>query len=234
MTWEGGHEHPDSDGRPIGGTSHIGRLYRRLGRIGVRPGIGTGEASVPRGPGPVKAPQQHEAIGGNYEAAPLPGAVGTRLQGYPGQLERLSPAGFNALVVAREQARILRHRTVGTEHLLLALTLDAQSGAYRVMHRMGANPDMIRADTLRALAPGAASTSDLLPFTPRARLAVELAHRASERIGVARTGTEHLLIGLAAESEGIAAKALHKSGIVARTAENQVTADLDGRTPGRE
>ncbi|WP_373427549.1 Clp protease N-terminal domain-containing protein [Arthrobacter sp. B3I9] len=58
-------------------------------------------------------------------------------------------------------------------------------------------------------------------------------HRASARIGVPSTAPEHLLIGLAAEAEGVAAKALRNSGITARTAEKPVTSDLDGRTKAR-
>lgn len=144
--------------------------------------------------------------------------------------ERLSLAGQEALHAAQKEASALGHRSVGTEHVLLALTRQAESGACKVMERMGANPAKVRADVLNAVVAGAGPASGVLAFTPRARLAVELAHRAAGRIGVSQTGTEHLLIGLAAEAEGIAAKALHKSGIVPRTAENQVTADLDGKT----
>lgn len=179
------------------------------------------------------APGPHEATGGIHQPALEPLAVQAKLAGHLPQLERLTPSALNALVAAGEQATILRHRAVGTEHLLLALSLDAQSGAFRLMQRMGANPDTVLADTLRALVPGTASRPDRPAFTPRARLAVELAHRASARIGVPCTGTEHLLIGLAAESEGIAAKALNKSGIIARVVESHVTAELDGKTPER-
>jgi ATP-dependent Clp protease ATP-binding subunit ClpC len=151
--------------------------------------------------------------------------------GRPDLLERLSPAGLDTLDAAQEAARTLGHRTVGTEHLLLALTSNAESAAGKIMERIGTTPAKVRADVLYALVTGAVPTSGDLAFTPRARLAVELAHRASTRIGVPQTGPEHILIGLAAEGEGIAAKVLHKSGIWARIVENQVTADLDGRTP---
>lgn len=151
--------------------------------------------------------------------------------GSPELFGRLSYAGRGILDAAQEEARALGHRTVGTEHLLLALTRDAGSGACKVMERMGATAVGVRAEVVGAIIPGPAPTSGRLVFAPRARLAVELAHRASLRLGVSLTCTEHLLIGLAAEKEGIAAKALYRSGIVARTAENQVISDLDGRRP---
>jgi ATP-dependent Clp protease ATP-binding subunit ClpC len=175
-------------------------------------------------------PRPHNGWGNRQQIPQASPSVSVTPDGRPGLLERLSAAGRETLDAAQEMARTLGHRTVGTEHLLLALTSNAESGAHKVMERMGTTPAKLRADVLGALVIGAAPTPGRLAFTPRARLAVELAHRASARIGVPQTGTEHLLIGLAAEGEGIAAKALQQSGICARTAENQVTADLDGKT----
>jgi hypothetical protein len=212
MSRPGEDERPDSDELPAARLSPIGRLCRRLVRIGGSPGIVAVESPTPPDSGSA-------AVAGPGDA------------GRPKLFERLSCAGRDTLDAAQEEARILGHRTVGTEHLLLALTRNAESGACKVMERMGATPATVRADVLSAIVSGATQASGRLAFTPRARLAVELAHRASERIGVPQTGTEHLLIGLAAEGEGIAAQALCKSGIVARTAETQVTVDLDGTGP---
>lgn len=227
MTREEGQGPPDADGARPQRLSHMRWLHGRLSRGGILPG----ETSAPQNPAPAQRAQTEP--GESNGPALSSGTVDAGLTGSPGQLERLSPDALNALVVARQQAVSLRHRAVGTEHLLLALTLDAASGAFKVMQQMEANPDTVRAEISRLLVPGArtATASELPPFTPRARLAIELAHRASARIGVTLTATEHLLIGLAAESEGIAAKALNKFGVIARTAENQVTADLDEKTP---
>lgn len=233
MTRQWGDDQPDFEDPPSAGMSRIQSLYRRLTRIGVQPRITAAESSGTSYSGAATTPRPPKAWGRTQRISPSSAAVDAIPEGKPDQLERLSEAGLNALIVAHEEARILGHRTVGTEHLLLALTRNAESGAFRVMERMGASPARVRADTLQTVVSGAAPTSGQLAFTPRARLAVELAHRASTRIGVPQTGTEHLLIGLAAEAEGIAAKTLNKSGICARTAENQVTADLDERTPGQ-
>lgn len=210
MTPQAGDERPASDQLPSARLSYIGRLYRRLhGLQGEPPNDGGSRQHTSSGPALV-------------DAAP---------DGRPELFERLSCAGRVTLDAAQEEARILGHRTVGTEHILLALTRNPESGACKVMERMGATPAGVRAEVAAAIVTGPAPTSGPLVFTPRARLAVELAHRAAFRIGVPRTGTEHLLIGLAAEREGIAAKALFKSGIVARTVEHQVIIDLDGKRP---
>lgn len=164
---------------------------------------------------------------GSLLSAPAPSDGGTDRR--PELPQPLSPAAREAIDAAREEARMLGHHTVGTEHLLLALTRNTASGACNVMERMGAAPAGVRAEILDAMVAGTAQASGRLPFTPRARLAVELSHRASIRIGASHTGTEHLLIGLAAEREGIAARALRNSGIVARSLENQVALDLDGQ-----
>jgi ATP-dependent Clp protease ATP-binding subunit ClpA len=147
----------------------------------------------------------------------------------PDLLERLSPAALKALSFAQEEARTLGHRHIGTEHLLLALTRDPEFAAYKLLDQMGAVSATVRAQVVHVLVTGPEVEPGALTLTPRARLALELAHRASTRIGVPQTGTEHLLIGLAAESEGIGARTLGKSGISAKAAEHQVTTNLDGK-----
>ena len=144
-------------------------------------------------------------------------------------LERLSPAALETLSFAQEEARTLGHRHIGTEHLLLALTRDPEFAAYKLLEQMGAVPATVRGQVVQVLVTSPEAESGALTLTPRARLALELAHRASTRIGVPQTGTEHLLIGLAAESEGIGARTLGKSGISAKAAEHQVTTNLDGK-----
>lgn len=163
---------------------------------------------------------------GNRPPAESPGPSS---DGTHDQRERLSPGARSALDAAQEEARMLGHRAVGTEHLLLALTRNADSDACGLMKRMGASPAGVRADVLKVVAAGAAPTPDRPALTPRARLAVDLGHRAAIRIGAPYTGPEHLLIGLAAEGEGIAARTLYKSGILARTAEQHAAALLDGK-----
>jgi ATP-dependent Clp protease ATP-binding subunit ClpC len=147
----------------------------------------------------------------------------------PDLLNRLSPAALKTLSFAQEEAKTLGHRHIGTEHLLLALTRDPEFAAYKLLEQMAAAPATVRDQVVQVLVTSPEVGPGALTLTPRARLALELAHRASTRIGVPQTGTEHLLIGLAAESEGIGARTLGKSGISAKAAEHQVTTQLDGK-----
>ena len=146
----------------------------------------------------------------------------------PDLLERLSPAALTTLSFAQEEAKSLGHRHIGTEHLLLALTRDPGFTACKILEQMGAVPATVRAQVVGVLVPGPEVEREVLTLTPRASLALELAHRASTRIDVPQTGTEHLLIGLAAESEGIGARTLGRYCISAKAVEHQVTTNIDG------
>jgi hypothetical protein len=183
-----------------------------------------GQLDEPPGPGPSGI---HRLFSRLRQRSSSPSAVLPEVK--PDLLERLTPTALKALALAHDEAKTLGHRTVGTEHLLLALTRDPELTAYPVLEQLGAAPATIRAEVLAVVVPGRGVGAEVLPCTPRARLALELAHRASTRIGVPQTGTEHLLIGLAAESEGIAARTLRKFGISAKAAEHQVTTNLDGK-----
>lgn len=152
-------------------------------------------------------------------------------------LDGLTAKGRDVLEAARNEAWILGQNKVGTEHLLLALTRGPESDACRVMEQFRTSPLRVRTDVLDSLSSGAATPSTAgakpipgpLGLTPRARLAVQLGHRASARMGVPATEPEHLLIGLAAEGEGVAARALRKSGMTARSVEKRVATGLDAR-----
>jgi hypothetical protein len=147
----------------------------------------------------------------------------------PDMVESLTELGRNTLIAAVEEARATQNRTVGTEHLLLALTRqDADTKAGLVIHRLGAIPADLRSATLNAVTKVAGSPRTTVGFTPRARLALDLAYRAATRLDAGGTGPEHVLIGLAAEAEGIAARVLQQVGINAKMVENCVAADLDG------
>jgi hypothetical protein len=218
----------DLDERPVPGLSGIHRLYLRMRHSGEPSRINGFESAAPAQDGPAKnSLRGSRGGGGRRQQSPAKAAVLPKVK--PDLLERLSPAALETLSFAQEEATTLGHRSVGTEHLLLAITRDPESGAYKILEQLGAVPATVRAEVLHVLVTGPEVEPAALTLTPRARLALELAHRASTRIGVPQTGTEHLLIGLAAESEGIAARILSKSGISAKAAENQVTANLDGK-----
>lgn len=157
-----------------------------------------------------------------------PSPAATQRDVKPDLLDRLTPAALKTLSLAQEEAKALGHRHIGTEHLLLALTRDPDFTAYKILKQLGATPATVRTQVIHVLVAGPEVEPGVLALTPRARLALELADRASTRIEVPQIGTEHLLIGLAAENEGIGAKALGKCSVSAKAVEYQVTANLDG------
>ena len=132
---------------------------------------------------------------------------------YP--FERLTDEARDCIALAQREARELGHRRAGTEHLLLGL-LGGDGGAARALVALGVSSDRVRAElavlvscrtTLHpAVAPGAAAPgADAPPFSPRAKKVLELAWREARRRGERYAGTEHLLLGLVREGEGLAA-----------------------------
>lgn len=117
-------------------------------------------------------------------------------------------AASAALALAQADAGRRGHSSVGTEHLLLALTDDTGTDACRILGALGTSCEAVR-DTATGLIPveGRAAGRDL-HLTPRARVALDIAMRCADRLGAPATSPRHLLYGLAAEREGIAAKVL--------------------------
>lgn len=123
-------------------------------------------------------------------------------------------AASAALTLAQAEARSFGHHFVGTEHLLLALADVASDGteAARILTSLGTDTATVRAAVHAVVAAGDPGRDIPLHLTPRARLAVDIAARYAGRLEAAATGTGHLLYGLAAEREGLAAKVLLRHG----------------------
>lgn len=119
------------------------------------------------------------------------------------------------LALAREEANLLRHEYVGTEHLLLAILREGEGVANTVLGFLGADPDRIRETILNVVKSGNASTEPRadLPYTSRAKKTLELAMSEARELNHAYVGTEHLLLGLIREDKGIAAQVLKDAGI---------------------
>lgn len=122
-------------------------------------------------------------------------------------------AASSALAIAKVEAG-LRGQSIGTEHLLLALTGDAGSDACSILHALGASAEAVRA-AVGALMPDKCGTDRPLRPTVRARVAVDVAVRCAGRLGASTTSPRHLLYGLAAEGDGLAARALRTRGVTA-------------------
>jgi ATP-dependent Clp protease ATP-binding subunit ClpC len=134
--------------------------------------------------------------------------------------------GFNftertrkVLAMAREDALALGHEYVGTEHLLLGLIREGQGVASTVMHNLSASPDALRERILETIRRGEGRSGQAeLPYTSRAKKVIELSMAEARRLHHSYVGTEHLLLGLLAEKQGIAAQVLGEAGVTLEAA----------------
>jgi len=117
------------------------------------------------------------------------------------------------VVLAQEEARSLRHNYIGTEHLLLGLLREEEGVAARVLAKLEVGVDDVRADVARVVGPGDEVPTGQIPFTPRAKKVLELALREAISLGHNYIGTEHILLGLVRENEGVAAGILLARGV---------------------
>lgn len=129
-------------------------------------------------------------------------------------LERFTDRARKAISSAKTEAGNLNHSLVDTEHLLLGLLNDSQSVAVNVLRQMNIDYATVRVKVLNLVVPGKnPHNSKEIPFTPRAKKVLELAIDEAKRLDHNYVGTEHLLLGLIRETEGIAYQALHELGV---------------------
>jgi ATP-dependent Clp protease ATP-binding subunit ClpC len=145
--------------------------------------------------------------------------------------ERFTERARAVLPLAHEEARLLRHNYIGTEHILLGLLREEESLAARVLVTFGAGVELVRAQVVRIVGPGERATSGQVPFSPRAKKVLELALREALGQGYGYIDTRHLLLGIIAEGEGVAMRALQDLAI---NAESLRAALLKLERPGEE
>ncbi|MFJ8363596.1 Clp protease N-terminal domain-containing protein [Streptomyces sp. NPDC093984] len=114
------------------------------------------------------------------------------------------------VVAAQEQARLLKHDYIGTEHILLGLLDVPDSAAAKVLHQLGYDKETARVDITAVVTPGTEELSGHIPFAPRAKETLELALREAQQLHHTYIGTEHILLALVREGEGVGAKVLAK------------------------
>jgi ATP-dependent Clp protease ATP-binding subunit ClpC len=132
--------------------------------------------------------------------------------------ERFTDGAKEVVVLAQDEARSLRHNYIGTEHILLGLLREEQGPAARVLTGLGVTLPAVRDEVVRIIGLGEElPTVQLIPFTPRAKKVLELAFREALRLGHKYIGTEHLLLGLIREGEGVAVVILDDLGAVKAT-----------------
>jgi ATP-dependent Clp protease ATP-binding subunit ClpA len=148
--------------------------------------------------------------------------------------ERFTDRARASVVLAQDQARRLHHDYIGTEHLLLGLLAETDGVAAKVLDAMGVRIAAVEADVVAIIGRGEAEPSGHIPFTPRAKKVLELSLREALQLGHAHIGTEHILLGLIREGEGVAAEVLVKyEGITLDAARERVLAHLSGIGPER-
>jgi hypothetical protein len=122
--------------------------------------------------------------------------------------ERFTERARQVVVLAQEEARTLKHNYIGTEHVLLGLLREEEGLAARVLESLGITVQGVRGQVVRIVGTGDEVSHGQIPFTPRAKKVLELALREALGLGHDYIGTEHILLGLTRESDGVAARIL--------------------------
>jgi len=126
--------------------------------------------------------------------------------------ERFTDEARRVVVLAQEEARMLDHNYIGTEHLLLGLIREGDGVAAKALGRLGIRLEVVRQQVEKIIGRGQQARSGHIPFTPRAKRILELSLREALQLGHNYIGTEHILLGLAREGEGVAAQVLVRLG----------------------
>src|SRR5580658_10249457 len=127
--------------------------------------------------------------------------------------ERFTDRARRVLVLAQEEARLLNHSFIGTEHLLLGLIHEGDGLAAKTLESLGISLEAVRAKVADTIGPAGVAPTGSPPFTPRAKKVLELALREALQLGHNYIGTEHILLGLVREGEGVAAQVLQSLDI---------------------
>jgi hypothetical protein len=147
--------------------------------------------------------------------------------------ERFTERARQVVVLAQEEARTLKHNYIGTEHVLLGLLREEEGLAARALESLDITVERVRAQVLRIVGQGEEVTSGQIPFTPRAKKVLELALREALSLGHNYIGTEHVLLGLVRENEGVAARILLDFDAEPEKIRNEVIRLLSGPAGAR-
>ena len=148
--------------------------------------------------------------------------------------ERFTDRARRVVVLAQEEARLLNHNDIGTEHLLLGLIHEGEGVAAKALESLGIRLGAVRSQVEEIIGQGQSAPGGHIPFTPRAKKVLELSLRESQQLGHNYIGTEHILLGLIREGEGVAAQVLVKLGADLPRVRQQVIQLLSGYAGGKE
>ena len=142
--------------------------------------------------------------------------------------ERFTDRARRVVVLAQEEARLLNHNYIGTEHILLGLIREGEGVAAKALESLSISLEAVRSQVEEIIGQGGSSPSGHIPFTPRAKKVLELSLREALQLGHNYIGTEHILLGLIREGEGVAAQVLVKLGADLSRVRQQVIQLLSG------
>ena len=142
--------------------------------------------------------------------------------------ERFTDRARRVVVLAQEEARMLNHNYIGTEHILLGLIHEGEGVAAKALESLGISLEAVRSQVEEIIGQGQQAPSGHIPFTPRAKKVLELSLREALQLGHNYIGTEHILLGLIREGEGVAAQVLVKLGADLNKVRQQVIQLLSG------
>jgi ATP-dependent Clp protease ATP-binding subunit ClpC len=148
--------------------------------------------------------------------------------------ERFTDRARRVVVLAQEEARMLNHNYIGTEHILLGLIHEGEGVAAKALESLGISLEAVRSQVEEIIGQGQSAPTGHIPFTPRAKKVLELSLREALQLGHNYIGTEHILLGLIREGEGVAAQVLQKLGADLNRVRQQVIQLLSGYTGGKE
>ena len=148
--------------------------------------------------------------------------------------ERFTDRARRVVVLAQEEARMLNHNYIGTEHILLGLIHEGEGVAAKALESLGISLDVVRQQVQEIIGQGQQAPTGHIPFTPRAKKVLELSLREALQLGHSYIGTEHILLGLIREGEGVAAQVLVKLNADLNRVRQQVIQLLSGYTGPKE
>ena len=143
--------------------------------------------------------------------------------------ERFTEPARQVVVLAQDEARALKHNHIGTEHLLLGLLRSDENAARDALSSLGVRLEEVRGQVVRIVGFGNEHPLGQIPFTPRGKKVLELSLREAKALDHNYIGPEHILLGLAREDDGVAARMLLDAGIDSDSIRQSVAASLRGR-----
>jgi len=145
--------------------------------------------------------------------------------------KRFTERARRVIVLAQEEARMLNHNYIGTEHILLGLIHEGEGVAAKALESLGISLDAVRQQVEEIIGQGEQAPSEHVPFTPRAKKVLELSLREALQLGHDYIGTEHILLGLIREGDGVAPQVLVKLGADLNRVRQQVLQLIGGQQP---